>query len=572
MNFSTAPPWRSSGRRGRRRSSRSGSRALPPGRASSDNGGEADESAKSTETIRRSVVGGGAAGAAAVDSSVTPQSRRTGPAGSLARRTRRTATTSSAPHWAQYRRPSRFSFPQASQRMPGSVEHGSSRALSRSRAPAAHRLAIDSSGLAPCDNRHVSTLGGDAPGADEPLWAADVVWHLLRSAGSRARRVRVPAAPQPAPDAATGTGRLLASTGAAVGRRSWPCSRWSGPRSGAQRSLDHAAHAARAAGVMSARRDPTRGPRCLTAQTPLVGAPLSAGDSGERVVELQTALAELGYYGSALLHWRLRPGHPCRRGQIPAVARPSGPRRFRPHDGDGDRGVLIRGAAGRDASDTLSGVVRRTLAAGDSRRPRPRQSGPPSIPPWLRSGEYGSVCLRRSPAVLHDVADQADSLDAPRARALRGILDANVRRFLVVGRHAGSRSPTMQRERRCRLSLLPRPWVSVPPAGVIRGAQRRREGGSLRRCSPHRRCHVGARGTRGWVRGLGVLFPFVAPTGGRQGSRRRPVPTPWRARAGCSATPGSPTRRGRPSPRYRPRTCARLQAERGSASTASAPC
>jgi len=160
-----------------------------------------------------------------------------------------------------------------------------------------------------------------------------------------------------------------------------------------------------------------------------VGAPLRAGDSGERVVELQTALGEVGYAGD--------PDGGFGPATHAAVVRFQRSQHL-PADGVAGlttataiRGALIR-AAGRDASDTLSGV------AAARRRGRLSAAQVTAVATAVETSVAQVGQVRIGPAaaltgLLHDVAGQADSLDAPRARALGGMLAANVRRFRSGG-------------------------------------------------------------------------------------------------------------------------------------------
>ncbi|HEY8858690.1 MAG TPA: D-glucuronyl C5-epimerase family protein, partial [Gaiellales bacterium] len=174
------------------------------------------------------------------------------------------------------------------------------------------------------------------------------------------------------------------------------------------------------------------GAAASTAQTPrppLAGVPLRAGDNGERVVELQTALAELGYGGDPDGGFG-----PATRAALVRFQRS----RDIPTDGVAGlttamaiRGALIR-AAGRDASDTLSGAA----AARRRGRLSPAQATVVETAVETAVAQVGRVRIGPAAALtglLHDVAGQADSLDAPQARALGGMLDANVRRFRSGG-------------------------------------------------------------------------------------------------------------------------------------------
>jgi peptidoglycan hydrolase-like protein with peptidoglycan-binding domain len=292
-----------------------------------------------------------------------------------------------------------------------------------------------------CDTRRVTTLGGDAPGPDEPLWAADVVWDSIRSAAPEPSVSAVPAALRPAPaprqTPAPRQARVPRRAPTATYRRR----RWSallavltlvGGAVVAQRSLDHAAHGVPAAGVDVRSPQSNSGAAASTGQKPrpaLVGAPLRAGDSGERVVELQTALGELGYGGD--------PDGGFGPATHTAVARFQRSQDL-PADGVAGfttaaaiRAALIR-AAGRDASDTLSGVA----AARRRGRLSPAQATVVETAVETAVAQVGRVRIGPAAAltaVLHDVAGQADSLAAPRARALGGMLNANVRRFRSGG-------------------------------------------------------------------------------------------------------------------------------------------
>jgi peptidoglycan hydrolase-like protein with peptidoglycan-binding domain len=200
----------------------------------------------------------------------------------------------------------------------------------------------------------------------------------------------------------------------------------------AQRSLDHAAHGVPAAGADVRAPQSNSGAAASTGQTPrppLEGAPLHAGDHGERVVELQTALGELGYGGD--------PDGGFGPATQAAVVRFQRSQEL-PADGVAGvttamaiRGALIR-AAGRDASDTMSGVT----AARRRGRLSPAQATVVETAVETAVAQVGQVRIGPAAALtalLHDVAGQADSLDAPRARALGGMLDANVRRFRSGG-------------------------------------------------------------------------------------------------------------------------------------------
>jgi peptidoglycan hydrolase-like protein with peptidoglycan-binding domain len=199
-----------------------------------------------------------------------------------------------------------------------------------------------------------------------------------------------------------------------------------------QRSLDHAAHGAAATGADARAPHSNSEAAASTAQTPRppqVGAPLRAGDRGERVVELQTALGELGYGGD--------PDGGFGPATHAAVARFQRSQDI-PADGVAGlttataiRAALIR-AAGRDASDTLSGVA----AARRHGRLSPAQATVLETAVGTALAQVGRVRIGPAAAltaVLHDIAGQADSLDAPRARALGGMLAANVRRFRSGG-------------------------------------------------------------------------------------------------------------------------------------------
>jgi len=180
----------------------------------------------------------------------------------------------------------------------------------------------------------------------------------------------------------------------------------------------------------------------VRATTPIV--PVRPGEHGQPVAGLQTALAQLGVYagaadgtyghGTRVAVAKFQHSHGIAAGGTADAATVRGLGR-----------ALVRGAT-TDAATVQAGVA---AAARSGRIPR-GDAAADNAALGRAVTEVGRVRLGAAAAlaaVVRDVAAQAGALDAPRARALFGMLAANTGRFASAG--------------------LPRPLASFQRDGIV---------------------------------------------------------------------------------------------------------
>ena len=275
--------------------------------------------------------------------------------------------------------------------------------------------------MAVCDTRHVSDRDGPAArDAGGSLWAADVEWQIEAPAtpvSALAPPVVTRAPPARSSHRARTLGAVLAVSVVAVAGIAVLRSQGRTP-SGAL------AAATGAPGHTSARHSGSG------SALHVAGPPLRAGESGERVVGLQAALAALGLYGGD------QDGGfgPATRAAVV---------RFQSAHGIPSDGVVGAGTATAidralvAVAERAGGAIRSGLAAAQAsgRLTAPEAKAAAATLAAavddVRGGQIGVAAVLGS--VLRDVADQASALDAPRARTLFGMLAANVHELQAGG-------------------------------------------------------------------------------------------------------------------------------------------
>jgi peptidoglycan hydrolase-like protein with peptidoglycan-binding domain len=288
----------------------------------------------------------------------------------------------------------------------------------------------------------MSAAGGshDAPGVASSSWGADVEWDVAprmparppRAAPARpatpARPARPPTPPQRhhATRATYRRRRLVALAAVlAVAVTAWALLRSPGrPVVAAPLVAAHVATTGPGGG----------GGAGTPAGPPAGGATVRPGDHGPAVAGVQAALADLGAYSGA------QDGAfgSATRMAVAAFQRGHG----LPADG------VVGGATATAVGSALAALARHDAAAARAAIAAARGAGRISPPEAaaadaavagalneVGSGRMGAAAAVA--AVLRDVATQSHDLDAPRARALYGMLDANVRRFRSGGLPAG---------------------------------------------------------------------------------------------------------------------------------------
>ena len=255
--------------------------------------------------------------------------------------------------------------------------------------------------------------------SDEPAWAADVLWEPRAARAAQPAAAGPPVRPRGEPAADRPTARAMGVMLAVLAAVAV-----------AARGLDQGTSPAPAAPRVAS---PRSSPAHAASASPRRGAPsprLRAGDTGAPVLALQTALAALkldpgpqdGAFGAqtrtAVAGFQAAHGLPADGvvGQTTAKAI-----------------VKALGASVRADAAAAQAGFERAEAAGRLPAAAAHAAKPALAAAVARagSGHIGQAALVA--AALHDVAAQADVYDGPRARALFGMLAANVDRAASGG-------------------------------------------------------------------------------------------------------------------------------------------